>query len=87
MIRERVWFPFWQGAVPGVSREHLSRIRSGIHLLKIGDISEYEAEKYLRNLEGRIAHVRTVSHRRALALRDELERAKKSLALAFDVIQ
>jgi len=58
---------------PGVLKERLSRLRSGIHKLKNGEVSPQERETYVRRLQGGISYVSSIEPRKAAKLREELE--------------
>jgi RNA-directed DNA polymerase len=62
------------GPRPGVPKELLRRLRSGIHKLQIGMVSQGDQHKYVLSLKGRISHVGTIDRRKAGRLSEELER-------------
>lgn len=67
---------------PGVLRERMSHLRSGIHKLQTQQVSPHEMGKYVRQLEGGIAYVGSISPRKAAKLRAQLEEAARPFRLA-----
>jgi hypothetical protein len=60
------------GRNPGVPRESLSRIRSGIHKLATGEVAAEEHDGYLRSLVGRIRQAETINANQARRARLQL---------------
>jgi RNA-directed DNA polymerase len=60
--------------------ERLACIRSGIHKFATGRVSSSERAKYLRSLEGKIAHVSSVVPHKGRKLAATLENAKMRVA-------
>lgn len=63
------------GKKPGITREYISRTRSGIHKLLTGQVLEWEIGTYSKKLIGRIAHIRRVNPSRARYLEEQLATA------------
>jgi hypothetical protein len=63
------------GKKPGVTREYISKTRSGIHKLLTGRVLEWEIETYSKRLMGRIAHIRRLNPNRARSLEIDLSEA------------
>ena len=63
---------------PNVHPEYLSRIPSGIHKLRTGQVAPGYLDKYARSLEGKIRYVTTLTPRRGKKLRIDLESAQQS---------
>jgi RNA-directed DNA polymerase len=55
----------------GVLPDRLNQLRSGIHKLTTGEISERQLEKYNRQLQGSIAHVASIDPRKGAKLKGE----------------
>jgi hypothetical protein len=70
------------GQRPGVPKELLKRLRSGIHKLQIGMVSQGDQHKYVLSLKGRISNVGTIDRRKAGRLSEELERVIAALPAA-----
>ena len=64
---------------PNVLPERLSQIRSGIHKLRTGQVAQSYQSRYVRSLEGRIAHVQTINPRKGAKLRTDLDEVKAML--------
>jgi hypothetical protein len=60
------------GKVPTLPRENLSRIRSGIHKLAIGEVNLDSYEEYVQSLIARIRQAQTINASQALKLRLQL---------------
>jgi hypothetical protein len=63
------------GRLLGVPQEKISGIRSGIHKLRSGGVSEPDLDHYVRSLKGRIAQVRSIAPKKASKLSVHLETA------------
>jgi RNA-directed DNA polymerase len=61
------------GQRPGVPKELLKKLRSGIHKLRIGVVPLADQPKYVLSLKGRISYVGMIDPRRAGRLSEELE--------------
>jgi hypothetical protein len=57
---------------PGVLPERLKQLRSGIHKLSTGEIGERQLEKYIRQLQGSIAHVASINPSKGAKLKAQL---------------
>lgn len=68
------------GRFPGVVRERIGQLRSGIHKLRSGAVPVYDLERFCKSLEGAIRHISSIVPRRAERLRAEYEEARASLA-------
>lgn len=60
---------------PSVLPERLSRLRSGIHKLRTGEVAPEDVGSYVRGLRGGIAHVASVAPQKAAKLSRDLELA------------
>jgi hypothetical protein len=69
------------GQVPSISRKQRWRIRAALHRLRTGDIAEWELEKYIKSLHGRIAHLESVNEHQARSFRAEFEKIVATLPL------
>lgn len=69
------------GQVPSISRKQRWRIRAALHRLQTGDIAEWELEKYIKSLHGRIAHLESVNEHQARSFRAEFEKTVATLPL------
>jgi RNA-directed DNA polymerase len=58
---------------PSVPRERISGIRSGIYKLHTGEVFHSDLHRYVRSLQGSIAHVRSINPRKAIELSRRLE--------------
>jgi RNA-directed DNA polymerase len=63
------------GRFPSVLRERLSRLRSGVHKLSVGEVPAADVQVYIRRLRGGIAHVASIAPLKAKRLSRDLERA------------
>lgn len=58
---------------PNVLPERTTRLRSGIHKLRMGQVAVHEIGKYIRQMQGGILYVGSIAPRKADKLRNELE--------------
>jgi hypothetical protein len=63
------------GRFPSVLPERLSRLRAGIHNLRLGRVPVPEIQGYTRSLRGGIAHVASIAPRKAAKLVQDLDQA------------
>lgn len=61
---------------PNVLPERLTRLRSGIHKLRSGQVPDQEINKYVQRLQGGILYVWSIAPRKAEKLMKELEEVK-----------
>lgn len=61
------------GKSPGVARERISNLRSGIHKLRTGQVPLYILNDYLRSLEGAVRHVAAVNPKQGQKLLQQLK--------------
>jgi hypothetical protein len=52
--------------------ERLKQLRSGIHKLSTGEIGERQLERYIRQLQGSIAHVASINPSKGAKLKAQL---------------
>ncbi len=62
-----------------VPAEYCSQVRAGIHNLKVGRVEDYEMERYLRQLVGRVRYIDGVSTVDGRPLRVQLRKALDSV--------
>ena len=67
------------GRRPGVTRERLSNLRSGIHKLRIGKVPEESQPNYVRSLRGSILFVASLAPNKAQGLRRDLDQCLASI--------
>jgi RNA-directed DNA polymerase len=60
------------GRYPGLLRENLARIRSGIYKLKVGAVGRSDHSNYLRSLCARIGQAETINPKQVFRLRKKL---------------
>lgn len=63
---------------PNVLPETISRLRSGIHKLSTGQVTDTELDRYVRQLKGRIAYVASIAPHRADKLTCDLSAALRA---------
>ena len=61
------------GRFPNVLPDRISRLRSGIHKIRTGEVLSGQMYKYVRQLEGGIAYVASIVPQKAAKLRRELQ--------------
>lgn len=69
------------GKSPGVVRDRISNLRSGIHKLRIGQVPPYVLDDYPRSLEGAVKHVAVVNPKQGQKLLHQLKAAAALSAL------
>jgi hypothetical protein len=62
----------------GIPHDRLSRIRSGIHKLRQGQVPEADRARYVQSLKGNIAQIRAIAASKAELLRRDFEAACES---------
>jgi hypothetical protein len=69
---------------PGILREYVSAMRSGIYKPATGCVPRFEKEQYVGGIAGRIAYIKMVNPRRAkpleLSLASTLERLNRRVS-------
>jgi retron-type reverse transcriptase len=60
---------------PNILPERISRLRSGIHKLRSGEVCPSEVEQYVRQLQGGIAYVASISAAKSAKLHRDLDTA------------
>lgn len=70
------------GKYPGILRENLSRIRSGIHKLVSGQVPMHDHAAYLRSLCARIRQAEMINPRQAKRFREKLVSALKQSGIS-----
>lgn len=58
---------------PGVLPDRTARLRSGIHKLRTNQVATHEIDKYIRQLQGGITYIASISPSKATKLRNELQ--------------
>lgn len=75
------------GQGPGVPRERLARLRSGIHKLSVGLVSAKDEDEYIRSLVAQVCQAETINVGQVRKLRFQLVQVLKSGKVSKTVAQ